>query len=417
MVTLPAPDEMAAVEALIARGNLQKAELLARRVLATAPEHPWAHTQLGRIASGVGCFGIAARHFAVALGQQPSDPLRQELQNALRDEEAQRERRQAAPSRPRYLLVKAWGYGFWADVGHVVGQLLLADLTDRTPVVHWGSNSLFGGEGIENAFESFFEPVSSVVAADLRVEGWSYFPAKWNAENLMEEDLNKNHGPGSRVTALYALHRDEEVVVSDFYSKVYDLLPWIPEHSPYFGLDINSVLRALFAKYLKLKPHLAAEVSRIWEAHLAGKHWLAVHVRGSDKATEIANLAEVNQAYHGIIAEILAANPTMCIFLLTDSTHVLRDFQGRYPGKVLYVDCQRSDSSVGVHKSGHEGTVLGQQVIIDAYLAARCDAFLGNGTSNVSVAIRHLRDWEPGRFLLLGVDLLSQPTDPAVHDW
>jgi protein O-GlcNAc transferase len=413
----PGPDELAEVDALIARGNLQKAELLVRRVLVRTPENPAALTRLGRIASEVGSFEIAAQHFTQALRQQPSEELEQELQTALRDEQARRERRAAMPARPRYLLIKAWGYGFWSDVDHVAGQLLLAELTGRTPVVHWGSNSLFGGEGVENAFESFFQPVSSVAARALQVEGWSYFPAKWNSRNLLDVDLNKLRGPGSRMSALYSLNRDEDVVVSDFHSKVNDLLPWIPAHSPYFGLDRNAVYRAIYARHLKLQPHLAGEVSRLWEAHFAGKPWLAVHVRGSDKATEVANLAALNQAYHGIIAEILQANPTMRIFLLTDSTQALRDFEGRYQGRVLYVDCQRSDSMVGVHNGGHEGTLIGQQVIIDAYLAARCDAFLGNGTSNVSVCIRHLKDWEPGHFLLLGDDVLARPTDPALHDW
>jgi hypothetical protein len=36
----------------------------------------------------------------------------------------------------RYLLIKAWGFGFWADLDHVLGALLLADLTRRVPVVY-----------------------------------------------------------------------------------------------------------------------------------------------------------------------------------------------------------------------------------------------------------------------------------------
>ena len=40
-----------------------------------------------------------------------------------------------------YLLIKS--YGFWSDVEHVIGALLLAEMTGRTPVVHWGGNSYF----------------------------------------------------------------------------------------------------------------------------------------------------------------------------------------------------------------------------------------------------------------------------------
>ena len=44
----------------------------------------------------------------------------------------------------KYLLIKAWGFGFFSDVNHIIGQLLIAELTGRIPIVYWGKNSLFG---------------------------------------------------------------------------------------------------------------------------------------------------------------------------------------------------------------------------------------------------------------------------------
>src|SRR4051812_28856508 len=35
----------------------------------------------------------------------------------------------AAPGGKRYLLIKAWGEGFWSDMFHVVGCLLLSEIT------------------------------------------------------------------------------------------------------------------------------------------------------------------------------------------------------------------------------------------------------------------------------------------------
>ena len=55
-------------------------------------------------------------------------------------------------------------------------------------------------------------------------------------------------------------------------------------------------------------------------------------------------------------------------------------------------------------------------VVMDAFLAARCDAFLGNGASNVSTAIRHLKDWAPGSFELIGPDFLALPNQ-MLHRW
>ena len=69
-----------------------------------------------------------------------------------------------------------------------------------------------------------------------------------------------------------------------------------------------------------------------------------------------------------------------------------------------------------MHYAGHSGTVLGEQVILDAWLAARCDFFLGNGGSNVSVGIRHLKDWRPGTFFLIGPDFLGE-RNLTLHNW
>ncbi len=37
----------------------------------------------------------------------------------------------------RFLLIKSWGCGFWSDVDHVMGQLLVAEITNRIPVIYW----------------------------------------------------------------------------------------------------------------------------------------------------------------------------------------------------------------------------------------------------------------------------------------
>lgn len=76
----------------------------------------------------------------------------------------------------------------------------------------------------------------------------------------------------------------------------------------------------------------------------------------------------------------------------------------------------RSSNDTGVHYAGHSGVELGEQVIMDSWLAARCDMFLGNGGSNVSVGIRHLKDWRQGTFFLLGADFLGE-RNLMLHNW
>jgi hypothetical protein len=68
----------------------------------------------------------------------------------------------APPRGERYLLIKGWGFGFWADMAHVTGSLLLAEITGRIPLVYWGPESLFGDSRSTTPSPSTFEPVSSL---------------------------------------------------------------------------------------------------------------------------------------------------------------------------------------------------------------------------------------------------------------
>jgi hypothetical protein len=83
-------------------GDLQRAETLCRMALDRAPDDLEARALLTEIGRRVG---------VDAMGIYPD-------------------------GHARYLLIKAWGFGFWADLDHVLGALLLADLTRRVPVVY-----------------------------------------------------------------------------------------------------------------------------------------------------------------------------------------------------------------------------------------------------------------------------------------
>ena len=122
---------------------------------------------------------------------------------------------------------------------------------------------------------------------------------------------------------------------------------------------------------------------------------------------EVGRLADINAGYFARIDELVGAHPQLSIFLLTDSEQFLKDFQSRYGSRLLHSACTRSSTTTGVHFSGHPGMRIAEEVILDTYLAARCDFFLGNGTSNVSTTVRHLKDWAEGTYSLLGPDHLS----------
>ena len=192
--------------------------------------------------------------------------------------------------RRRYLLIKAWGFGFCSDLDHVLGSLLLAEITGRTPVIHWGQGSLFRDDPDDDAWPAFFEPVSKVTINDLLGKKYSFFPPKWNESNLKDTDVNKFEGFCSRMAGLLFLNQREDVAVSDLHVGIVSMAPWLKPGTPYAGKSVAQIYRMVINKYLKLNPAIAADVEQFAASNFAGRRMIAVHARGTDKVVEDADL-------------------------------------------------------------------------------------------------------------------------------
>lgn len=400
--------------AAAAKGNLPKAENFCRRALEEDPGAVWAMTLLGKVALGLDQRQFARRYFAAAAAAAPESP---ETIANLAWVENQPVAESAPPSdEERFLLIKAWGQGFWSDVSHVIGQLLLAEITGRTPVVHWGGNTRFGDGSDANLYPYFFEPIGEPDIDELARSDWDYFPPKWNAENLRDNELNIWKGAYSRMAAVYFLNRGERVAVSDFYTGVADLSPWIPPGHPLHGESVEGLYRYLVKKYLRPSPAIRQEIDAFYDERLAGLPYISVHVRGSDKVTEQSDLGDVNDMYFTVLDDYLRQDPMCNIFLFTDDNRVLQRFIARYGDKVIFTDCDRTDTDDGVHVAQKiDPRRLGVEVVIDAYLAARGLGFVGNGASNVSCMVVHLNDWRDGEYTLLAPS--RHDHDPFLHNW
>jgi len=301
----------------------------------------------------------------------------------------------------KYLFIRAWGYGFWSDVHHLLGQLLVAELTQRIPIVWWGDNSLFRDESPANAFELFFQPISPVKLPENLV-GLSIYPPKWNQENLQGGAINLWEGAYSRFAAHYLFGRTEDIVVSDFYTTISSIIPWISHQSAYYGLSDDQIYAHLYEKYLRPIPFINSKANVFYRQHMIGRPWVAIHVRGSDKIFESADLDSTNRQYLPFVDRIIELNPGIGIFLLTDSSPILDQYIARYGKRVLSIPALRTDSNIGLHLQGHSGYMLGEQVLVDVLLAIKCDYFIGNQESNVSLAISSMKRWPPNFIFLLG---------------
>lgn len=389
--------------------NLALAELICRHILNQLQPHPDALLILGLIASRINRPDAAVAYLKQANKLAPSNAtVKSNLQSARNQLKIQKK---PHPDARSYLVIKAWGCGFWSDVDHVLGQLLLAEMTGRTPIVHWGENSRFTDNAGQDAFSTFFEPVSEVRIDDIRQIKTDYFPPKWCPDNISGGAINQWDGEYSRIAGLYLLGRSEAVVVSDFHTAVHNLMPWIRDDHVMHGQDRETIYRYLFRKYIKLRVPIANKIDSFHKQHLSGKTTIALHVRGSDKLLESSRekLEEREKLCREKLESILADNPDALIFLLTDSEQTLDFYKDRYPESLRYTACARTRGDKGVHFLRHTSRHdIGIEVLMDTYLAARCDYFIGNARSNVSTTVLHMKNWDPAHATLFGKNILDE---------
>lgn len=304
----------------------------------------------------------------------------------------------------KFLLIKAWGWGFWADMDHLVGQLLVAELTNRIPVVNWGTNSLYCDTITTNAFELYYEPVSSYTLHEVARPEFTFYPPIWNYINIMVEDIDKltyayrNLGEMMNSTA--------NVVVSDVHYFARPILEYAKKEHWTYGLTPLSIYRQLINKYLILKPDIRHRIDEFYKANMKGNGpILGVHVRGTDKIIEVANLPRLNKRYHKKIETFLNRYDIKKILVITDSQDILEEYKERYGSLILSTNASRSKSNTVYGATQVENYMnrksKGVEVLVDTYLAAKCDYFIGNGYSNVSFSVNRLKDWPESHIVLL----------------
>lgn len=317
----------------------------------------------------------------------------------------------------RYLLIRSWGQGFWADVDHVLGQLAVAEIVGRTPVVHWGDNSLYGGMIDRDAFTMYFEPVGPALnSLDLRKQ--TFYPPKWNADTLGAPNIGQWSGDNSRCSAICFFGRSESIVVSDFFTQVMQVRRWLPERHPLAGQSLDRVYRYLIDKYLRPRAELVSEADAFVRSNFSDQAFLTIHLRGLDKVSECSDLNACNGQLLEDAAALLDRDPCLGIFVMTDDDALLALARRRFGNRTVASDSTRAGGDKGLHfVAGKEQQLrLGREILVDSLVATRGIAFLGVGASNVAAMISMLRAWPSERLTLIG---RRQPEIPnlMLNDW
>ena len=297
------------------------------------------------------------------------------------------------------LVIKAFGHGFWSEIANVLGCILLAEITGRTPVTLWGANCRYSDGATPDAFRRYFEPLSDVLPQDLRAAA-AFFPAKWTADTIFRDDVQKFEGDGARLPGIAFLGRRESVAVVDFHVAVADLLHWIPRDHPLHGKSPSNIHQYLARKYLTPTADVRRHIAALDATARLSDIEIAVHARGSDKAAELANLDEINAHYLQFLPQIYKGGRVM---LLTDDERLIPPYAAMFGDKLVVPDGIRQEGGVAPHfRPGIDRVQAGMEAMRDVYAAVMAETFLGNGRSNFSCMIPALRPPGADNYLIGG---------------
>lgn len=312
-----------------------------------------------------------------------------------------------------FLLIKSLGGSIWADVDHVMAQILAAELTNRIPVVYWGMESLYSESIGTNAFELFFEPVNAYTVHDVARSEYTYYPPTWKYDTVMAEDNERLKCEYRDLKSM--MNNPANVTVSDIYYPISSMMPWIRREHWAYGRTPCQIYRQLFDRYIRIKPEIKKEIQKFINTNPGFRDErpiIGVHVRNT-VVNEVAQIYDLNEYYKPNIWQYIVKYNARHLFLITDSQKILWQYKRLYRvnDMLMYTDSKKVTLKERIltclldyPNKRHKGVELIKdtiEVIKDTYLASQCDFFIGNGYSNLSNTVMRLKDWPETNIKLL----------------
>jgi hypothetical protein len=257
----------------------------------------------------------------------------------------------------KVMLISFTRAGLFGVFFGVLNNLMWCEKNDVIPVVCWDKASYYyvkeGYNGSTEPWEYYFEPVSDISVEEAKKRSDAFF-------NYRFEDPDRGHIPRTGChNAYYRRHLNKK------YRKV-----------------LNQVIQ----KYIRVKPTILEQVDRFYEQNMAGKITIGIHLRGTDKVQEAAQVTP--EMICAKAHEIAQGIPGCQFFVATDETRLLEEMKKLLKGPVLSFDCHRSSNGKPLHIGGNKDTKaqVGEEVLIEALLLSRCNKLV-HTRSNVSSAV------------------------------
>jgi hypothetical protein len=147
-----------------------------------------------------------------------------------------------------------------------------------------------------------------------------------------------------------------------------------------------------FRGHIRVVPRITRRVEQIWAEHMLGGVCLGVHYRHPHN-TEAPRLSPPASTYVHWAERLLppGGGPNK-VLLATDVKEAVEVFLDAFGERLVVADATRatlSDQAAVHHAPLSPRLTLGEEVLIDALLLARCDLLL-HGTSNVATAVGYI---------------------------
>jgi len=239
------------------------------------------------------------------------------------------------------ITIGCWQAGLLSGFLGVVGNLKWCDRKNVTPIVYWEDHSYYyqpeGYNGSTNVWEYYFEPVSSEL---------------WAGQQPDTRNYRAPDGTGVK---------------------------FLCKHTYEYRVKTNNIIE----KYIRIKQPIIDKVEQFYQTNMAGKTTIAIHLRGTDKPTEITMpTAEVLLYEANRQAEKFES---VQFLVATDEAKLLQLAQKMLKGPVINYNSYKATDGRALHTNAAiaNRAQLGEEVLIECLLLSRSQLLI-HSHSNVA---------------------------------
>lgn len=257
------------------------------------------------------------------------------------------------------MVIHARDSGFFSNFNCVMSNLeaqlgrdgCVAALVDWTPHLD-GSQFVYGDRQDGNVWLHFFEPLRFTNVPLKQFDVWDY--------------------PATRGRLITGNEAYATYKFNPFWRRRY---------------------HALFSRHVTVKPYLTGRAEAIFKAHMAGKFCIGVHYRDPRHSKECPNPIPPPEVFVERVRALQPAGRDIAVFLATDFSPAVAVFQAAFGDALVLqpavsrVDAQSADQMH--HIRIDPSVTLGEEVLVDCLLLARCQVLL-HVTSNVATAAGYM---------------------------